>query len=282
MKYKEFEFISSSFKCDKNCPYCTAKITKWPVRDNKLEMLENQLNYLKNEGINFRYFIFCGNGEPSLMNYEDFRKVVEATRNVNIFEEKRLQSSGNIFYEDEKLNLIKDDFIVEITRVALDSKKDMEVLGYKRDYINTENFKNANIRLNYVLLKNKNFEDSLEEIRQYIKKYPNIKTVSLKTLNLNTRNNEINNPYSKWIIENALTKKDTNRIIDFMTNNTEFKVSDEKFFDRFEWVYEGVPITFYAKKLDYGFSNIVYYGGELVDYHLNKIEIKKEIKNGRA
>ena len=83
-------------------------------------------------------------------------------------------------------------------------------------------------------------------------------------------------------LENALTKKDTNRIIDFMTNNTEFKVSDEKFFDRFEWVYEGVPITFYAKKLDYGFSNVVYYGGELVDYHLNKIEIKKEIKNGRA
>ena len=277
MKYKEFELIGSSFKCDKNCPYCTAKITQWPVVDNKLEVLEDRLNYLKNNEVTFRYFIFCGNGEPSLLDFEDFKKIVEATRNVNIFDEKRLQSSGNIFYEDEKLDLIKDDFVVEITRVSLDSKKDMEILGYKRDYINTENFKKAKVRLNYVLLKNKKFEDCLEEIKQYIEKYPNIETVSLKTLNLNTRNDEINNPYSKWIIENALTKKDTNDIINFMSNNAKFVVSDEKFFDRFEWVYEGVPITFYAKKLDYGFSNIVYYGGELVDYHLNKIEIKREI-----
>ena len=277
MKYKEFELIGSSFKCDKNCPYCTAKITKWPILEDKLELLEERLQYLKDHNISFRYFIFSGNGEPALHSFKDFKTVVEATRKVNIFDEKRLQSSGNIFYEDEKLDLIKNDFIVEITRVALDSKKDMEILGYKRDYINSDNFKKANIRLNYVLLKNKKFEDYLEEIKQYIDKYPNIKTVSLKTLNLNTRNNEINNPYSKWIIENALTKKDTDEIINFMSNNTQFVVSDEKFFDRYEWIYEGVPITFYAKKLDYGYSNIVYYGGELVDYHLNKIKLKKEV-----
>ena len=153
----------------------------------------------------------------------------------------------------------------------------MEILGYKRDYINSDNFKKANIRLNYVLLKNKKFEEYLEDIKQYIDKYPNIKTVSLKTLNLNTKNNEINNPYSKWIIENALTKKDTDNIINFMSNNTQFVVSDDKFFDRYEWIYEGVPITFYAKKLDYGYSNIVYYGGELVDYHLDKIKVKKKL-----
>lgn len=28
MKYKELVLIGSSFKCDKNCPYCTAKTTK--------------------------------------------------------------------------------------------------------------------------------------------------------------------------------------------------------------------------------------------------------------
>lgn len=277
MKYKEFELIGSSFKCDKNCPYCTAKITKWPIVEDKFELLEERLRYLKDNNISFKYFIFCGNGEPSLLSFNDFKTVIEATRTVNIFDEKRLQSSGNIFYEDKKLNLIKDDFIVEITRVSLDSKKDMEVLGYKRDYINSKNFKKANIRLNYVLLKNKKFEDYLEEIKQYIDKYPNIKTVSLKTLNLNTRNNEINNPYSKWIIENALTKKDTDDIIKFMSNNAKFVVSDEKFFDRYEWLYEGVPVTFYTKKLDYGYSNIVFYGGELVDYHLNKIKLKKEV-----
>ena len=274
MKYKEFELIGSSFKCDKNCPYCTAKITKWPSVSDRFELLEEKLKYLKDNDISFRYFIFCGNGEPSLLSYDDFKTVVDATRKVNIFDEKRLQSSGNIFYEDKKLDLIKDDFIVEITRVSFDSKKDMEVLGYKRDYINSDNFKKANIRLNYVLLKNKRFEDYLEEIKKYIDKYPNIRTVSLKTLNLNTRSNKIDNPYSKWIIENALTKKDTDEIINFMSNNMEFVVSDEMFFDRYEWTYEGVPITFYAKKLDYGYSNIVYYGGELVDYHLNKIDIR--------
>lgn len=274
MKYKEFEIISQSFKCDKNCPYCTAKITKWPSVDNKFEILADKLKYLKDSGINFRYFIFSGNGEPSLVSLEDFKTVVAATRKVNIFDEKRIQTSGNIFYEDEKLDLIKDDFTVEITRVSLDSKRDMEILGYKRDYINTENFKKANIRLNYVLLKNRDLSEALEEIKRYIERYPNIRTVSLKTLNLNTKDNEINNPYSKWIIENALTKKDTDSIIEFMTNNTEFVASDEKFFDRYEWIYEGVPITFYAKKLDYGYSNIVYYGGELVDYHLNPIKLK--------
>ncbi len=277
MKYKEFELIGSSFKCDKNCPYCTAKITKWPVVDNKFELLEEKLKYLRDNNINFRYFIFCGNGEPSLLEFNDFKTIVEATRNVNIFDEKRLQSSGNIFYEDKKLDLIKNDFIIEITRVSLDSKEDMKILGYKRDYINTDNFKKAKIRLNYVLMKNKSFNEYFDEIKRYIEKYPNIVTVSLKTLNLNTRKDEIDNPYSQWIIENALTKDDTDKIIEFMNSNANFVTSDEKFFDRFEWNYNGVPITFYAKKLDYGYSNIVYYGGELVDYHLNKINIAKEI-----
>lgn len=273
MKYKEFELIGSSFKCDKNCPYCTAKITKWPIVDDKFETLENKLQYLKDKNISFRYFIFCGNGEPSLLDFDDFKTIVEATRRVNIFDEKRLQSSGNIFYEDEKLDLIKDDFMIEITRVSINSEEDMKILGYTRDYINSKNFNKAKIRLNYVLMKNKSFDDYLEEIKQYIKKYPNIVTVSLKTLNLNTRRDEINNPYSQWILDNALTKDDTDKIIKFMNNNTKFVTNDEKFFDRYEWVYKGVPITFYAKKLDYGYSNIVFYGGELVDYHLNKINI---------
>ena len=80
MKYKEFELILSSFNCDKNCPYCTAKITKWPVVDDKLDVLEEKLKYLRDKDISFRYFIFCGNGEPSLANFDNFKKVVEATR----------------------------------------------------------------------------------------------------------------------------------------------------------------------------------------------------------
>ena len=51
MKYKEFELILSSFKCNKNCPYCTAKITKWPIVDDKVDKLEETFNYLKNKDI---------------------------------------------------------------------------------------------------------------------------------------------------------------------------------------------------------------------------------------
>ena len=74
-----------------------------------------------------------------------------------------MQSSGNIFYENEKFELLKDDFMIEITRCYFDSKKDMKVLGYDRDYINTSNFKKAKIRLNYVMLKNKTFNEFREK-----------------------------------------------------------------------------------------------------------------------
>ncbi len=273
MKYKEFELILSSFKCNKNCPYCTAKITKWPIVDDKIDELEDKLAYLDKQGINFRYFIFCGNGEPSLHSYDTIKKVADATRKVNIFDEKRFQSSGNIFFEPQKLNLIKNDFIIEVTRVDFDSKKDMQILGYNQDYINSKAFKTANVRLNYVLMKNKNFDDYISEIKQYIDTYPNIKTISLKTLNLNTLNGNTDNPYSKWIQEHALTKADSQKIIDNMSQYANVIRHDDKFFDRIEWVYKNVPITFYIKKLSYGLSNIVYYGGKLVNYNLKELDI---------
>lgn len=272
IKYKELELIFTSFRCDKNCPYCTAKITKWPNKNDSLHKLEEKLLFLKNKDIRFRYFIVSGNGEPSLNRYASLKTIKDTTDKINLFDEKRIQSSGNIFYEDDKLHLFKDDFMIEITRCFFDSKKDMKTLGYKRDYINTDNFTKANIRLNYVMLKNKTFDTYLEEIRMFIDRYPNIKTVSLKTLNVNTFNDAINNPYSKWILDNGLRKEDSNAVVNYMADNAIFKCKDEKFFDRYEWIYKEIPITFYTKKLDYGYSHIVYYGGELVDYHLNSIE----------
>lgn len=65
------------------------------------------------------------------------------------------------------------------------------------------------------MLKHKNFEEYLNEIKMIVDKYPNIKTVSLKTLNLNTYDNNLNNKYSKWIIKNGLTKKDSDSIINY-------------------------------------------------------------------
>lgn len=276
MKYKEFELIMSSFKCDKNCPYCTAKITQWPTVDNHLELLPERLKYLRDFGISFRYFILSGNGEPSLYDYETLQTILNATKEVNIFDERRLQTSGNLFFDDKKFNLMKDDFMLEITRTDFDSIIDMQTLGYRRDYIHSNNFPRANVRLNYVMLKGKTFDEYIREIKRYIDTYPNIKTVSLKTLNTNTRNSDVNNPRSQWILQHALTKADSDQIIRKMSEITTPTVKDEEFFDRYEWIYNGIPITFYTKKLDYGYSNIVYYGGNLVDYKLNPIKLKME------
>ncbi|MDE6250443.1 MAG: radical SAM protein [Alphaproteobacteria bacterium] len=276
MKYKEFELIMSSFKCDKNCPYCTAKITQWPTVDNHLELLPERLKYLRDLGISFRYFILSGNGEPSLYDYETLQTILNATKQVDIFDERRLQTSGNLFFDDKKFNLMKDDFMLEVTRTDFDSAIDMQTLGYRRDYIHSKNFQHANIRLNYVMLKGKTFDEYIREIKRYINTYPNIKTVSLKTLNTNTRNSDVSNPRSQWILQHALTKADSNQIIHKMSEITQPIVKDEEFFDRYEWIYNGIPITFYTKKLDYGYSNIVYYGGNLVDYKLNPIKLKME------
>jgi len=276
MKYKEFELIMSSFNCDKNCPYCTAKITRWPSVDNKIELLPERLKYLRDMGISFRYFILSGNGEPSLYDYDTLKSILDTTKTVDIFDEQRMQTSGNLFFDDKKFNLMKDDFLIEITRTDFESDTDMKTLGYSRDYIHSKNFPMANVRLNYVMLKGKSFEEYIREIKQYIDTYPNIKTVSLKTLNTNTRNADVSNPRSQWILAHALTKADSNEIIRKMSAITPPTVKDEKFFDRYEWIYNGIPITFYTKKLDYGYSNIVYYGGNLVDYKLNPIKLKTE------
>jgi len=276
MKYKEFELIMSSFNCDKNCPYCTAKITQWPIVDNKIELLPSRLKYLRDNGISFRYFILSGNGEPSLYDYKTLQSILDATKKVNIFDERRIQTSGNLFFDDNKFNLMKDDFLIEITRTDFNSERDMKTLGYRRDYIHSKNFPAANVRLNYVMLKDRTFNEYINDIKKYIDTYPNIKTVSLKTLNTNTRNSDTNNPRSKWIMANALTKVDSDQIIRQMSEITTPTVIDENFFDRYEWMYNGIPITFYTKKLDYGYSNIVYYGGNLVDYKLNPIKLKTE------
>lgn len=71
--------------------------------DNKLNMLPTRLAELQNAGISFRYFILSGNGEPSLYNYETLKSILDATRAVNIFDEKRMQTSGNLFFDDKKI-----------------------------------------------------------------------------------------------------------------------------------------------------------------------------------
>lgn len=88
-------------------------------------------------------------------------QIRQALDRENLFKEKRFQSFGNIFNLafNAEFELFKDDFVFEITRVSVDSAKDMRVLGYNCDYLKDENFHKANIRLNYVLMKNTSLQD---------------------------------------------------------------------------------------------------------------------------
>lgn len=82
-----------------------AKITRWPIVDNKTELLPSRLEHLRDNGISSRYFILSGNGEPSLYDYKTLQSIVDATKKVNIFDERRIQTYGNLV--DYRLNPIK-------------------------------------------------------------------------------------------------------------------------------------------------------------------------------
>lgn len=272
IKYKEFEMILSDYSCNRDCPYCTAKITKWEQGNDKLHRLKQHLQMLKDSNVTFKYFIFCGNGEPSLQSYETIKYVNDVVKSMNMFDDYRFQTSGAIFGSD-KFNLVSD-WLFEITRVDLDYFIDAETLCYVDDYTIMSNFKSARVRLNYVFTKRYDFQTHFENIKKHIEKFSCIKTVSIKTLNPNTRSDDTDNKYSKWILESAHTKSSTDDIVKFMNTVATENDYTDSFFDRYEWDYNDITITLYAKRFNYGISNIVFYRGELVDYHLNNIILK--------
>ena len=74
-----------------------------------------------------------------------------------MFKGIRIHTSGNIFYNQEKFNLFNsiDNIEFNILRVSLNSKKDMKILGYNKDYTNSRLFKLANnYKTRYCINKN--------------------------------------------------------------------------------------------------------------------------------
>ena len=67
--FKTFMVVSSAFNCDKDCPYCTAKITQWPEGENNWENMEECLQRVEEAGIVFEYLTISGNGEPSFFKH---------------------------------------------------------------------------------------------------------------------------------------------------------------------------------------------------------------------
>lgn len=279
-KMKDLELILPSYDCNRDCPYCTAKITRWYSTELDLDKFSKTLDELIEKEYHFKYFILCGNGEPSLYPTETLLRIFEIINSHNtehlLFDNIRIQTSGNLFsntiHKDVR-NAIKGRYIVEITRAAFDYETDSDILRYKGDYINSYNFSlYKTIRLNIVILKGMTGKDIVYNIKKYKDSYPNIKYISIKTLNLNTRDGDTNNPYSEWIIENAVARKDSNDIV--ISISQLLGEPDLEYKDRFIWKHNDVEISLYtANGKHYGDSHLVYYGDKLIDFELNKITL---------
>lgn len=271
-EFKELEIILSDFKCDKACPYCTAKITKWNKVEDDIYTLSMYVEQLKKQKVKFKYVTIGGNGEPTLHNYDKLREIVELFDDYDI-PIKRVLTSGNVFRKEEEKKydlFMSHNWFFEVTTTSIDKEKDMRVLGYSPYYFDTDKFKKAKIRLNYVLLKD-NWKTFIKEIKEFTNKYSNIETVAIKLLNINTKNNKIDNKYSKWIYDNAISKDKRKEIKEILDNNFEYK---EGKYDTYSWVLDNNhEIYFSYKKEKYGLYDLVYYGNKFIDYSLEEVKL---------
>lgn len=269
-KYKELEIILPSFDCDKHCPYCTAKTTKWPEKKMSVEKLKEYIDRMR-DSFSFVYLTLGGNGEPTLYPLDTLEKIVKIFDDYDI-PIKRVLTSGNIFRDESKAKhemFMKHGWKFEVTAAYTNIENDMKVLGYDHKYYFSERFKKSPIMLNYVMLKN-NFDMIIDEINYWANHFKNIETISCKLLNVNTRENGENNPISKWIIENAIPKTDREKIKNLLDKNFDF-INHE--FDALNYKHpSGTNIHFSWKNGTYGMHDLVWYCDEFVDYHLNHID----------
>lgn len=274
LKYKTLMVLSESFLCDIACPYCTAKITRWPTKWNDhWEKLQGILQMISDKWIFFEYLTISWNWEPSKYDIDTlklWRKKFDYFK--HLFEYMRFQTSWNIFYENDKWEMFKD-YTFEITRAHIDSKENCQILRC-RDYTQTENFIKSSIVFNLVLLK-KRKHLLIEDINRYFSEYPNMISLNLKILNLNTKTDnswEYENLWSQWILNNWIQKSEYEEIVQIMDQHFERIWQYDDWMDRFEWkVQDWRKITLYARKAKYWKQNIVVYWWELIDYSLNPV-----------
>lgn len=226
MEKKDFVFVLGNYHCDKNCPYCIAKMSnkKTASFEEEIEKLQNKLQDYAEKGVHFEYFILSGNGEPSLYSKEELRRIKEIVEESNIFTDYRIQTSGNLFMEKEKLELFVS-WLKEITVISSNSKEDQTFYRYKKSYLDSKAFQNTSrIRVNIVLLKN-----NLENINQLIKDYSiknNVETIALKILDRKDNNSK----ESTWVKENAISYDQIDKIVELISQENVFLTFKSKRF----------------------------------------------------
>lgn len=223
---KDYVFVLGSYLCDKNCPYCIAKMNKNDTLDfeSEIDNLKKQLNYFKINNTKFKYFVLSGNGETSLYSYEQLLLIKDIVEESNLFEEYRIQTSGNLFKERDKLKLF-DNWLKEITVVSSDSSKDKKFFKYKDSYLDSENFFNSKkIRVNIVVLETN--ISLLNEMINYYSKLNNVETIAIKILDRTNNDSK----ESKWVLDNAIKYSDIGRVLEIISLENKFiTFSDKRF-----------------------------------------------------
>ena len=266
--YKCLMFILQSFKCDKACPYCTAKITKWETEDDHLEKLDTLLSQLK--GMRIKDFVLSGNGEPALYPKEDLKHISDTVRkHQHLFENKRMQTGGQLFMTD-KFELFHD-YTFKITRVSPNALVDQECLRYDYDYTASQNFKSSGVIINHVLLRD-NVKNLEKDIGDYTEKFSNIRELNISILNHNTRENGSRNKYTQWIEDKAIHKEEWEEVLDHLSSCFPISSDFDEETERYTFSHE-IPLHFYARKGKYGNKDLVLYQGRFIDYKLNNINI---------
>lgn len=207
-KINNLTLVLSSYKCNKNCPYCIAKNNmKFNTTDN-LENVGLLLRDLRENNIKAKRFVISGNGEPSLYSLEELKKIRAAFMEYrDLFQLIRIHSSGNIFFEEDKFDLFnKINTEFEILRVSLDASDDMKILGYNQNYLDSELFKKCNnVKCDIALTNYLNEND----IEQFLSNNPSIKKIRFKTL----LGMDSNTSYGKWINEHSLKHEEIQKVI---------------------------------------------------------------------
>lgn len=285
--FHTFETILSSFECDRDCPFCTAKTTKWDCKNQtniwdteQLDKLPIVLETMKKQNIQFNTAVITGNGEPCLYPNDVLEYLADLyLKFSDVFERKSILTSGLLYGQDDKFEIFhKRGFTFQTTRTYLDSQKDMECLKYDFDYINSPNFAKVPVRLNYVILKD-NVKNIVEDLKILFNKYPNIQTLAPKLLNVNTKDGNANNKYSQWILKHGVEIKKSTvfEIMKTLSKGFNKPLYAGKYFTERSKIdiNENQIITFNTKlNRIYGNSNMVFYKGKVTSYKLNELNLK--------
>lgn len=251
MKLKEYVFVLGDYHCDKNCPYCIAKMNKKETKSflEEIDLLKENIEKFKKDGSTFEHFILSGNGETSLYKYDDLKMIKEIVESSNIFSDYRIQTSGNLFMDKEKLNLF-DSWLKEITVVTSNAKEDQEFYNYKKNYLNSKSFLSSRrVRVNIVVLK-----DNIKELQNIINYYDDLDcvyTIALKILD----NSNNDTKESKWISEHAILYQQINEVIDAIREDNKFiNFKNKKFI--FETKKHKLLTIHYSEKNTYDVMNL--------------------------